>query len=114
MGPHKLVWHSLKKGLRVDLFDRSQDVLNRVDISEDRPDLVESLGAKMVPFLEADGIQAPPVSTWLEESRTPKRADKRWVKRMRRNGGTLPPSVPPPGDASSDVPAPTDETEQAD
>ena len=112
VGPHKLIWHSLKKGMRVDLFDRSEDVLNRVDISEDRPDLVEALGAKMVPFLEADGIEAPPVSTWLEESRAPKRADTRWMKRMRRNGGTLPPSTTQSAQESGDASAPDEEAEE--
>ena len=66
----------------------------------------------MVPFLEADGIEAPPVSTWLEESRAPKRADTRWMKRMRRNGGTLPPSTTQSAQESGDASAPDEETEE--
>jgi arylsulfatase A-like enzyme len=93
VGQYKLIWHSLKSGMRVDLFDRSVDVLNRVDISELAPEKVEELGQLMVPFLAADGIQTAPVSEWVERSRAPKRKDTRWTKRMKRNGGSLPPSA---------------------
>jgi len=93
MGRYKLIWHSLKTGIRVDLFDREEDVLNRVDISEDHPEKVAELGALLVPFLDQDKLPAPPISRWVEASRPAKRADLRWVKRMKRQGGTLPPSL---------------------
>ena len=116
VGEHKLIWHSLKKGMRVELYNRSEDVLNRVDISEDRPELVETLGQELVPFLTKDGIEFPPVSEWVARSRTPKRADTRWKKRMRRNGGTLPPKVvkAPSDDAPAAETDQTDETADPD
>jgi len=112
MGDYKLIWHSLKKGMRVDLFNRREDVLNRVDLSEDHPEKVEELGALMMPFLTQDGITPPPLSEWVEQSRRPKRSDKKWRERMQRQGGTLP---PPPGTrqpASVEGTAPEGEVEE--
>jgi arylsulfatase A-like enzyme len=106
MGDHKLIWHSVKEGMRVELYNRREDVLNRVDLSEDHPEIVQSLGEQLAPFLAADGIDFPPVSEWVAASRGPKRKDTRWQKRMRRNGGTLPPPPTKPADASGDPSAP--------
>ncbi len=93
LGDHKLVWHALKRGMRVELYNRKEDVLNRVDISEDQPEKVEELGELLLPFLEHDGVQPPPLEDWVRLSRPSKRSDERWKRRMRRHGGTLPPSV---------------------
>jgi len=106
VGDHKLIWHSVKKGMRVELYNRREDVLNRVDLSEDHPEIVQSLGEQMVPFLAADGIDFPPVSEWVTASRSNKRKDTRWKKRMRRNGGTMPPRPTKPVDASGDASPP--------
>jgi len=90
-GRWKLIWHSMKRGIRVDLYDREADPNNRIDRAEDHPEVVAALGQELLPFLEGDGITAPPVDKWVELSRRPKRWDKRYMKRMRRHGGTLPP-----------------------
>ena len=96
-GRWKLVWHAMKRGIRVHLYDREADPVNRVDRAEDFPEVVAALGQDLIPFLEGDGITPPPVEDWVELSRRPKRWDKRYLKRMRRHGGTLPPpkTVPP-------------------
>ena len=90
IGKWKLIWHSLKRGIRVDLYDRETDPYNRIDRAEDHPEVVEELGTALLPFLEVDGIEAPPVSEWVERSRTAKRKDKRFMSRMNRLGGTMP------------------------
>jgi arylsulfatase A-like enzyme len=102
-GRWKLIWHALTRGIRVDLYDREADPTNRVDLAEDHPDVVEALGADLTPFLEGDGITPPPLVDWVRLSRPAKRRDKRYMKRMHRNKGTLPmtptaaakPTVPP-------------------
>ena len=93
---------------RVDLYDRIADPVNRVDRAEDHPEVVAALGRELIPFLEGDGITPPPVEEWVERSRRPKRWDKRYLKRMRRHGGTLPPPKPEEQSASSEEAA-TDE-----
>ena len=107
-GRWKLVWHAMKRGIRVDLYDRIADPVNRVDRAEDHPEVVAALGRELIPFLEGDGITPPPVEEWVERSRRPKRWDKRYLKRMRRHGGTLPPPKPEEQSASS-AEAATDE-----
>ena len=69
VGKWKLIWHSLKKGIRVDLYDRETDPINRYDMAELHPEKVEELGALMLPFLEGDGIKPPPLNEWVEQSR---------------------------------------------
>ncbi|MGB0637852.1 MAG: sulfatase family protein [Myxococcota bacterium] len=91
LGKWKLVWHSLKSGIRVELYDREVDPLNRIDLAEDYPDKVVELGHALLPFLEVDNVQAPPPEEWVAKSRRHKRKDKRYINRMKRNSGTLPP-----------------------
>ena len=91
-GKWKLIWHALNRGVRVDLYDREVDPTNRIDKAEDHPDIVVELGKELLPFLTVDGVTPPPVEQWVELSRRPKRWDKRYIKRMRRNNGTLPPA----------------------
>ena len=93
VGQWKLIWHSLKRGIRVDLYDRSADPENRIDVAEDHPDKVVELGRLLLPFLESDGIEPPPVERWVEESRRAKRLDARFMLRMLRLGGTVPQSA---------------------
>ena len=104
----KLIWHSLKKGIRVDLYDREADPYNRVDRAEDHPEVVEELGQALVPFLAVDGITPPPVEEWVKRSRTAKRNDKRFRERMERLGGTLPeaPTPDPPETSEASPPQP--------
>ena len=109
-GKWKLVWHAMKRGIRVDLYDREADPVNRVDLAEDHPEVVAKLGKELIPFLEGDGITPPPVEDWVELSRRPKRWDKRYTKRMRRHGGTLPP--PKVADTKAEK-APNTEAEDA-
>ncbi|MDP6933173.1 MAG: hypothetical protein QGG40_09665, partial [Myxococcota bacterium] len=56
LGRWKLVWYALEQGTRVDLFDRIRDPLNRRDVSERHPEIVDELSALIAPFLLADGI----------------------------------------------------------
>ena len=100
----------MKRGIRVDLYDREADPVNRVDLAEDHPEVVAKLGKELIPFLEGDGITPPPVEEWVELSRRPKRWDKRYTKRMRRHGGTLPP--PKAADTKAEK-APNSEAEDA-
>ena len=95
LGKWKLIWHSLKKGIRVDLYDREADPTNRIDVSEDHPDKVVELGRLLLPFLESDGIEPPPVEDWVKKSRRAKRMDQRFINRMIRLDGTLPLSAQP-------------------
>ena len=112
LGKWKLVWHSLKSGIRVELYDRELDPLNRVDLAEDYPDKVAELGHLLLPFLEGDNVKTPPPEEWVQKSRRHKRKDNRYINRMRRNSGTLPPNTtapedtPPEGadDAEEDTP----------
>ena len=92
-GKWKIIWHAVKKGLRVDLYDREQDVLNRIDLAEDHPDIVEALGNDLLPFLQADGLEPPPTEQWVALSRASKAKDERYLARMLRNGGTLAPGL---------------------
>lgn len=104
LGKWKLIWHSLKRGIRVDLYDREADPTNRIDVSEDHPDKVVELGRLLLPFLESDGIEPPPVEDWVKASRPAKRQDQRFMNRMIRLGGTLPLSAhttPPPAQAAT-------------
>ena len=82
MGKWKIIWHSLKKGIRVDLYDRESDPINRYDLAEQHPEKVEELGRLLIPFLESDGIKPPPVEEWVERSKAPKLEDERLQKRM--------------------------------
>lgn len=108
IGRWKLIWHSVKNGIRVDLYDRITDPNNRIDRAEDHPELVAELGTALLPFLAVDGIEPPPVETWVQKSRRNKRSDKRFVSRMRRLGGTLPPSISaaPPKTSAPSLPQP--------
>jgi hypothetical protein len=108
IGRWKLIWHSVKDGIRVDLYDRITDPNNRIDRAEDHPELVAELGTALLPFLAVDGIEPPPVETWVQKSRRNKRSDKRFVSRMRRLGGTLPPSISaaPPKTSAPSLPQP--------
>ncbi len=90
-GRWKLIWHSLKQGIRVELFDRLTDPANRIDLSEVHPDRVEHLGKAMQEFLHKDGIKTPAPGTWVEASRAAKQGDSKWWDRMTRLGGKLPP-----------------------
>jgi len=86
VGKWKLIWHSLKKGIRVDLYDRETDPLNRYDLAKQHPEKVEELGQLLLPFLAVDGIAPPPLNEWVERSEKPKKADKRLQKRLKRAG----------------------------
>lgn len=108
-GKWKLIWHALNRGVRVDLYDREVDPTNRIDKAEDHPDIVVELGKDLLPFLTVDGITPPPVEEWVELSRRPKRWDKRYIKRMRRNNGTLPPAKETAGGLSPPEAAGTDD-----
>lgn len=90
-GKWKLIWHSLETGIRVDLFDREADPMNRIDLSEVYPEKVQELAEGMLPFLDHDRILAPAPETWVEASRAAKRQDEKWWERMSRLGGVLPP-----------------------
>ena len=108
IGKWKLIWHSLKQGIRVDLYDRESDPYNRIDRAEDHPDIVEELGRALTPFLAIDGISPPPVEEWVERSRPAKRKDTRFRKRMERLGGTLPAAaiLDPPETSEASPPKP--------
>lgn len=108
IGKWKLIWHSLKRGIRVDLYDREVDPYNRIDRAEDHPAVVEELGRALIPFLTVDGIAPPPVEEWVERSRPAKRNDKRFRQRMERLGGTLPEAITldPPETSEASPPQP--------
>jgi arylsulfatase A-like enzyme len=109
-GRWKLVWHSLKKGIRVELFDRETDPANRIDLSEVYPEKVEALARGMRPFLEADKIPSPRPSNWVKKSRWAKRKDPKWWDRMQRLGGTLPPGTHTP--TAEEAPSAPEDGEQ--
>jgi arylsulfatase A-like enzyme len=90
-GKYKLIWHALARGIRVDLYDRLADPINRVDLAEDYPEVVEALAKDLLPFLAGDGIDSPPIKDWVRLSRGAKRKDKRYRRRMKRLGGTMGP-----------------------
>jgi len=92
-GKWKIIWHAVKKGIRVDLYDREQDVLNRIDLAEDHPEILVALGNDLLPFLEADGLEPPPTDQWVTLSRVNKAKDERYLARMLRNSGTLAPEL---------------------
>jgi arylsulfatase A-like enzyme len=94
VGQWKLIWHSLKKGIRVDLYDRTTDPLSRVDLAEYYPEKVEELGRLLLPFLVVDGVTPPPVEEWVVRSRNAKKRDKRLKKRMKRMGFRPGPPTP--------------------
>lgn len=112
IGKWKLIWHSMKRGLRVDLYDRETDPTNRIDRAEDHPEIVEELGRALLPFLAVDGIDPPPVETWVTKSRKAKLSDTRFRSRMERLGGTLPPGAQAketgPVDTTAGSPAPSE------
>ena len=119
-GRWKLVWHAMKEGMRVDLYDRVADPVNRVDRAEDHPEVVAELGRELLPFLEGDGIEPAPVEDWVTLSRPAKNNDTRFLKRMKRHGGTLPPpedtGTPSDGDDEGEEDAERDDgdAEEAD
>ena len=86
LGQWKLIWHSLKKGIRVDLYDRENDPTSRIDLAEYHPEKVEELGRLLLPFLEVDGVSPPPVEEWVVKSRKAKKKDKKLHARMKRMG----------------------------
>ena len=67
--------------------------MNRIDRSEDHPEIVVELGHEIMPFLQADGLSVPPPEEWVVRSRANKAKDAAFLDRMLRNGGTLPPSL---------------------
>lgn len=111
VGQWKLIWHSLKKGIRVDLYDRETDPLSRIDLAEYHPDKVEELGRLLLPFLETDGVNPPPVEEWVVQSRSAKQRDKRLKKRMKRMGVRPGPPVDTDG---TEIPTPGATDEEAD
>jgi len=92
-GQWKLIWHAVNTGIRVDLYDREADPVNRIDRAEDYPELVTELGREIMPFLEQDGLSVPPTEEWVERSRANKARDTAYLERMHRNGGTLSPPL---------------------
>ena len=82
VGKWKIIWHSLKEGIRVDLYDRENDPINRYDLAEQYPEKVVELGRLLIPFLETDGISPPPVEEWVQRSKAAKRKDERLQARM--------------------------------
>jgi arylsulfatase A-like enzyme len=106
VGQWKLIWHSLKKGIRVDLYDRETDPLSRIDLAEYHPEKVEELGRLLLPFLTVDGVTPPPVEEWVVKSRAAKKKDKRLKKRMRRMGFRPGPPVAD-GPAAAPIPSAT-------
>ena len=75
-------------------------------------EIVEELGRALLPFLAVDGIDPPPVETWVAKSRKAKLSDTRFRSRMERLGGTLPPGAQAdetdPVDTNAGSPAPSE------
>lgn len=63
-GDWKLVWHAMKSGTMVELFNRAEDPENRVDLALAHPDIVARLGKRLQPYLEADGVRSPIFAQW--------------------------------------------------
>ena len=55
----KLIWHAMKKGHKVELFDRETDPTNTQPVTEQHPEVVADLLGRMAPYLERDGIKVP-------------------------------------------------------
>ena len=59
VGRWKLIWHAMKKGHKVELFDREADPTNTRPVTEQHPEVVSDLLQRMAPYLERDGITVP-------------------------------------------------------
>ena len=59
VGRWKLIWHAMKKGHKVELFDREADPTNTTPVTDQHPAVVADLLGRMAPYLERDGITVP-------------------------------------------------------
>jgi len=66
VGRWKLVWSAVKRGTYVSLYDVLDDPLQRHDLSRQERDRVAWLGAKLAPFLRADGESPEVLNLWSQ------------------------------------------------
>ena len=57
VGDWKLIWHSVRRGQRVELFNRKEDPANLNDLYHEHPDIADDLLARMDPHLTKDGFK---------------------------------------------------------